>query len=82
MMGRYILVLNLQSDTVDYLDLEVSRFCPHKDDFIALEHDPKSPGTKFNTLDMSSCKWVHSSIPPLSKRDIKYPVFLTYSTLL
>jgi len=60
----------------------VSRFCPHKDGFIALEHDPKSPGTKFNTLDMSSFKWVHSSIPPLSKHCVTYPVFLTYSTML
>ena len=82
MMGRYVLVLDLQSDIVDYLDLEVSRFCPHKDGFIALEHDPKSPGTKFNILDMSSSKWVHSSIPPLVKCNVKYPVFLTYSNLL
>jgi len=82
MMGRYVLVLDLQSDTVDYIDLEVSRFCPLKDGFIALEHDPKSPGTKFNTLDMSSYQWVHTSIPPLSQRGVKYPVLLTYSNLL
>lgn len=82
MMGRYVLMLDLQTDTADYLDLEVSRFCQLKGGFIALERDPKSPGTKFKTLDMSNYVWESSTIPPLSRCGIKYPVFITYSSLL
>ena len=82
MMGRYVLVLDLQSNTVDYLDTQVRRFCPFEDSFLSLELDPKSPGTTFNTLDKFKCKWVHSSVLPLLNRDVKFPVFLSYSTLL
>ncbi|XP_065911430.1 uncharacterized protein [Dysidea avara] len=82
MMGRYVLVLDMQSGTIDYLDTQVRRFCPFEDGFLSLELDPKSPGTTFNTLDTSGCKWVRSSIPPLLNRDAKFPVFLAYSTLL
>jgi len=82
MMGRYVLVLDLQSNTVDYLDTQVRRFCLFEDSFLSLELDPKSPGTKFNTLDISTYKWVCSSVPPLLNRDVKFPVFLSYSTLL
>ena len=82
MMGRYVIVLDLQSDTVDYLDTQVKMFCPFEDGFLALEVDLKSPEAAFYTLDVSSCKWVHSTIPHLLNRYAKFPVFLTYFTLL
>ena len=82
MMGRYVLVLDLQSCTVDYLNTQVRRFCPFEDGLLALELDPKSQGTKFHTLNTSRCEWIRSFIPPLLNRDAKYPVFLTYSALL
>ncbi|XP_065919032.1 uncharacterized protein [Dysidea avara] len=82
MMGHFVLVLDLQNDTIDCIDSEVSTFCPVKDDFFALELDAKLPETKFNVLDTSNCKWINTSIPPLLKQNTKFPVLLSYSNLL
>ena len=56
--------------------------CPHKNGFVALERDPKSPGRAFYDLDLCCFTWVASSIQPIPMIDIKYPDVLVYSSLL
>ena len=80
--GRYVVLFDLQNETLDFIDKEVRRLCLAKNDFVALQRDPKSPGRDFYTLDPSYRTWVNSSIQPLPTFDIKYPDMLAYSSLL
>ena len=81
--GRYVVVFDLENETLDFIDREVKRLCLTKDGFVALQEDTKSPGRDFYTLDSSCHKWdSSSSIKPLPTYDIKYPDMLSYSSLL
>ena len=81
-VGRYVILFDLQNGRLDFIDKEVRRMCPYKNSFVALEQDPKSPGRAFYDLDLSCFTWVTSSIQPIPTIDIKYPDILAYSSLL
>ena len=80
--GHYVVLFDLQTDTLDFIDKEVRRLCQTKNGFVALKRDTKSPGRDFYTLNPSCRKWVNSSIQPLPTFDIKYPYILACSSLL
>ena len=81
-IGRYVVLFDLQNGRLDFIDKEVRRMCPYKNSFVALERDPKSLGRAFYDLDLSCFTWVTSSIQPIPTIDIKYPDVLAYSSLL
>ena len=81
-IGRYVVLFDLQNGRLDFIDKEVRRLCPYQNGLVALERDLKSPGKIFYKLDLSDYIWVCSSFKPLPTPDIKYPDMLAYSTLL
>ena len=81
-IGRYVVLFDLQNGRLDFIDKEVRRMCPYQNGFVALERDPKSAGRAFYHLDLSCFTWVASSIEPIHTIDIKFPDILVYSSLL
>ena len=81
--GRYVVLFDLQNSTLEFIDKEIRRLCPHGNSFVALEKNPKLPGRAFYDLNLSCCTWVASNaIQPIPTVEIKYPDMLAYSSLL
>ena len=45
-IGRYVVLFDLQNGRLDFIDKEVRRMCPYQNGFVVLERDLKSPGIK------------------------------------